>query len=274
MLKYIRRLLMFLFMLIRRVVIFLAMLTLIVYIGVLLNFTDSNPTGRRYSSAMPLTSGQGDSQEIGASGVAILARDLNLPLNDAPDQLQCVCGSGYTTALPNKQCRLCVSSTPLLSRGNYRRPDFVTRDFIAESKNVQQLVYESRDFEQIQDYATAARALGRPLWLYVRVNTQVDLRFTFLVIDTGGGIVRYFSVPGWEDGVDREAKHAIAISGGVLSGTLILEALSRRSRKPRTPKTPRTPKHPALAANNKLNEAEALKDRATDRARIIIEREE
>ena len=37
--------------------------------------------------------------------------------------------------------------------------------------------------------------LGRPLWLYVRVNTDVDEKFYQLTESTGAGVVPYFRCP-------------------------------------------------------------------------------
>lgn len=58
----------------------------IVSVVLLLNITAPNPTHRRYSSQMPLTTGQGNGKSIGDSAEVILAADLNLPNNNAPDQ--------------------------------------------------------------------------------------------------------------------------------------------------------------------------------------------
>jgi hypothetical protein len=67
---------------IRRLV-FLATLGGMILCGVLLlNFTASNPTHRRYPSQTPLTTGQGTGVVIGLDAERILAKDLGLPPND------------------------------------------------------------------------------------------------------------------------------------------------------------------------------------------------
>ena len=58
------------------------------------------------------------------AGERVLADDLHLPRNDAPDQLQCVCNSPTYADLKN--CRVCIVSAQLTSP--YRRPDFVGRN--------------------------------------------------------------------------------------------------------------------------------------------------
>lgn len=190
----------------RRITFIIAFLAGIVYIIWLLNFTAPNPTGRRYSSQTPLTTGQATGNKIGLDGERILAADLHLPRNDAPDQLQCICNSlQYSN---RRNCNACIAAAPLSAQ--YRRPDFVGPNFIAEAKNTQNLLYESRDLEQIRDFVTAAKALKRPLWVFTRVNTEIDSEFSRIVETTGGGVVPYFTVPGYVDPVDRAAKAGIA----------------------------------------------------------------
>jgi hypothetical protein len=168
---------------------------------------------------MPLTTGQGQSGAIGLSGERILAKDLHLPPNDSPDQLQCFCNSAtHASAPPPKGCRVCLVSVQLT--GPYRRPDFVARAFIAESKNAQNLYYENRDLQEITDYATAARAMNMPLWVFTRVNTNIDSEFTRVVNTTGGGVVPYFTVPGWVDPVNQAARI------GLISSALVIAVFS------------------------------------------------
>ncbi len=153
-------------------------LLIIVCIVLLLNFTAPNPTGRRYSSQMPITTGQGNAQQIGLSAELILANDLNLPRNEDQSQRQCACSLNFT---PNtSDCHVCFAYSEFIT--TYRRPDFVGSNFIAESKNRQNLLYTYRDqVDQISDYAAVARMLRQPLYVYTRVNTQLDPEFVQLV---------------------------------------------------------------------------------------------
>lgn len=111
----------------------------------------------------------------------------------------------------------------------YRRPDFFGKGFIAEAKNTQGLFYEGREFEQIRDYAIAARALGVPLYVYTRVNTSVDRQFEGIVASTGGAVVRYFSVPNWSDPMDSLARNGLLLSVGGLLLLIGGSALTRPS---------------------------------------------
>ncbi len=190
----------------RRIILVLAFLAAILSIILLLNFTAPNPTGRRYSSRTPLSTGEGTAGQIGLAGERVLADDLHLPRNDAPDQLQCICNSPTYADLKN--CRVCIVSAQLTSP--YRRPDFVGRNFIAEAKNAQNLYYDSRDLAQITDFAMAARALNWPLWVYTRVNTNFDPEFLRIVRTTGGDVVPYFTVTGYSDPVDQAAQLGLA----------------------------------------------------------------
>ena len=91
-------------------------------------------------------------------------------------------------------------------QSNFRIPDFIAPDFIAESKNTQNLLYSGREYDQISDYALAAKLLNRPLWVYTRVDTIVEPKFYEIVHATGGNVVPYFTVPGYVDPVDDAAR--------------------------------------------------------------------
>ena len=215
----------------RRLLFLLALAGMILCGVLLLNFTASNPTHRRYSSQTPLTTGQGTGVAIGVDAERILAKDLGVPQNDRAGQRQCICASG---AIFKSECNSCLIT--LAGITGFRRPDFMSSHFIAESKNQQSLLYTNRDFAQIQDYVQAAKALHRPLWVYIRVNTAVDSAYRDLVESTGGGIVRYFTVPGYQDPTDQAAQTGLVICVTLFSGTLLIELrpnllLSRR--KPR-----------------------------------------
>lgn len=222
-----------------RLVALIALLVAVICIILLLNFTAPNPTGRRYSSQVPRTTGQGNSTALGLDGERILAIDLGLPRNDDPDQRLCICNNRPNYIPPLTECRTCVAFSQ--SVANYRRPDFIGPDFIAESKNRRDLLYTQSDqLEQIGDYAIAARAAGKPLWLYVRVNTKLDPEFYRIVQETGGGVVYYFTVPDYVDPIDQAATAGLFISGGMFVMLILVErsALIFRRRRPR-PKSPK-----------------------------------
>jgi hypothetical protein len=259
----------------RRLTMLLAAAGMVVSLILLANFTAPNPTGRRYSSAVPVTTGQGNSAQIGLSAERILAVDLDLPRNEDPDQLQCFCNS-VNVRPPLNECRSCIAFAQLSSTGGYRRPDFVAAGFIAESKNTQNLLYSQTDtVAQIGDYAIGARALGRPLWLYIRVNTALAPEFYRLVESTGGGVVPYFAVPGYVDPVDQLARNLFILSGGTLGLMLVWEVLSRR----RPPGgsggsggTSRRPRRPG--PTNPLEEAQEFTARVKEKRRVEIEVED
>lgn len=242
---------------IRRLLFLLSLLTILVCIVLLLNFTAPNPTGRRYSSASPLTSGQASPQAIGDDAERILAIDLGLPNNNAPDQRVCICNSTQGTP-PTSECRVCLTTQPI--EGSFRRPDFIGADYIAESKNARNLLYTQEDrVEQITDYVTAARALNQPLWLYIRVNTVLDPAFTALVNTTGGGVVRYFSVPGYLDPVDQAAQVGLVVASlGLILAWWWFAPFTRK----RTPPKPRDPLQKSVSSVDKTEDfAKAAKDR-------------
>jgi|GEM_PF-546954 len=208
----------------------LLILSLCAFIGcfvLLLNITAPNPTHRRYSSWMPLTTGRKMSNQIGLEGEQVLSDDLGIPRNDLMDERQCFCRDANVTPLNCKRCAAHYAGLVIS-----RRPDFVTDRLIVESKNVKLLDQDRRDpLGQISDYTAVALALGRPLWLYVRVNTDVDEKFYQLAESTGGGVVPYFTVPGYVDPVDANARGGLLASGALSSFVIIGEVFSRRPRR-------------------------------------------
>lgn len=249
----------------RRSLILLALVCFAVSLVLLLNFTAPNPTGRRYSSESPITTGQGSAQQIGVSAERILARDLGIPRNEDPDQRQCFCNSGQP-APPLSECRVCMAYAQL-STSTYRRPDFVAPGFIAESKNRQNLLYTYEDqVEQLGDYVLGARALGRPLWLYTRVNTQLSPEFYRLVESTGGGIVPYFTVPGYVDPVDRAATIGLLTSGVALAVLILWGQLEYRWTRQDRP--PRRPRNRVDGAARAVSNAEAFMRQTEERERF------
>ncbi len=212
----------------RRILLFFLLLTSIVCIVLLLNFTASNPTGRRYSSASPIITGQGDTQQIGLSGEKILSADIRLPRNEDADQRQCICNNGGYTPTKN-ECLACFAASDQIT--TYRRPDFVGPGFIAESKNARNLLYSGREVDQIGDYVLISRLLGYPLWVFVRANTLVDFQFTQLVQSTGGDVIYYFTVPGFVDPVDFWSVRFLSMSLVLIVLLLAVEWLPARSKR-------------------------------------------
>lgn len=201
----------------------LGLLVITVAVIILLNFTATNPTGRRYSSQIVQIGGQSD--EIGRSGERILGHDLGLPLNESIGQRQCLCHTVDNTP-PKALCMTCVTYAPIAA--DYRIPDFVGRGFIAESKNGRNLLYvgDSREIGQINDYVIGARTLKRPLWVYTRVDTKVSPDFVEIVRSTGGDVVPYFAVPGWVDPWDELGRQLLLIGGGMLVSAMVVMRLS------------------------------------------------
>lgn len=254
--------------LLRRLLLSASLLTCLIAFILLLNITAPNPTGRRYSSVAPATTGGG--QFIGDEGEAALALDLRLPNNNNPDQRQCVCAENSTAS--GGQCRVCIAQVPLQSPGGFRIPDFVTPSYIAESKNRRVLLISDYDIvAQLSDYAAAARTLRIPLFVYVRVNTDVSPEITQLIASTGGAVVPYFTVPGYIDPVDETARNLLIIAAPILALTALWELSARRTVPSliRTPATPTSPK-PSV----KVDDAEAFARRARERQQSRADRED
>jgi hypothetical protein len=251
----------------RRLLFVISLIIAALCIVVLLNFTATNPTGRRYSSASPVMTG--DAQAIGLSGEEILARDLRLPRNDAPDQRQCICNNPNVSTGAN-DCRVCITSDASIS--TYRRPDFISDRFIAESKNRQNLLYTHTDqIDQITDYVTAAQLLKRPLWLYTRVDTRLDAEFYRLVEATGGGIVPYFTTAGYVDPVDQAARSGLIVSLVLLALTGIWEIGARQVR---TGSAPKAPQDASARSQAKTDAAGDFVKSAKERAQRKIDTED
>jgi hypothetical protein len=249
----------------RRLIIVVALIVLAVSVLLLLNVTAPNPTGRRYSSEPVLTTGR--SQDIGLSAEMILSGDLGVPRNDAPDQRQCICGNSQNGSVPN-DCRSCILYSPVIA--NHRRPDFVTSGYIAEAKNRQNLLYTYTDqVEQITEYAQAARALNVPLWLFTRTETNLSPEYYHIVEATGGGVVPYFTIPGYVDPVDKVAQFGLI---GSLSAIMVIVLLDAISRLPR--KAPSPPKSPTGKAVRTTQDAEDFLNSTRGRLRSQIDIED
>jgi len=252
---------------IRRLILTFTLLTAAICVVLLLNITAPNPTGRRYSSQMPLTTGQGSGQQIGDDAERILELDLGIPNNNAADQRVCICNSARGTP-PISECRSCLTTIPI--EGSYRRPDFMGANYIAESKNAQNLLYTQADrLDQITDYASAARALNQPLWLYIRVNTVLDSAFTSLVDSTGGGVIRYFTVSGYIDPVDQAAQRGL-IAAVIVFVLVMFWGAASSQRRPTTPKS----SDPMQKTADKVRDTEEFARAAKDRLRKKIDIED
>ncbi len=214
---------------IRRLLIFAALLGIGFCVVLLLNFTAPNPTGRRYSSeAVNLSE---DSQQKGITGERILANDLDVPNNNTSGK-QCVCGTHINP--PISKCSICVVRSDKIA--SYRIPDFVTNTFIADSKNTEKLlVTHTHNYPQIMDMVVAANQKRIPLWIFVRVNTEIDREFYQIVRSTGGDIVPYFVVPGYVDLIDQAAIVGLMIFGGIFAWLLVWESLAGLRLRPTTP---------------------------------------
>jgi hypothetical protein len=233
---------------VRRVVMVAALIGVIACIVLLLNFTAFNPTHRRYSSDSPRTTG-----DIGTSAEFILSKDLDLPRNDQTGQLVCVCGRGVSTG----RCNSCAVKLPTIS--TFAVPDFISKKAIVEVKNTKKLYYPA-EFEQLETYAEAAKELKIPLWLYVRVNTDVSREYYTLTKSTGGGVVHYFTYPGYKDPTDRAALFGLVICACILVSATFIEI-------PRRGKT-----RPEIAKRS-VDDTEEFVQRVRSRAQSEIDRD-
>lgn len=254
--------------LLRRLLLLIASVILLVCVVLLLNFTAPNPTGRRYSSAEVKTTGTPD--DIGRSGEDVLSKDLRLPRNEDPTQRICVCRNPESPyAASGTRCLSCM--TVIESLEHNRLPDFIADGFIADSKNTKELPSaDATQVAQITDYSIAALQLKRPLWLYVRIDTQVDPRYTQLAEATGGGVVYYFATPGYVDPVDQLALTGAALSLGVIGLVILLPRLRRRKR----PTKPGAPPPPRDKLQRKVADMEAFARQRRERARRSIDEED
>jgi len=254
----------------RRSIFVLALTLILVSVILLLNFTAPNPTGRRYSSDMPLIGEEYTPQEKGESGERIMSADLGLPRNSLPNrQAQCICNIEGTP--PSPSTCTCMSYEQLITN-SYRQPDFVSSNFIADSKNKLTLSRGSnRDSDQSElgDYAIGAIALGIPLYVFTRMDTEVAPAFYDLVESTGGAIVPYFTVPGYVDPVDTAAT-VMLLAGVALLVVLLLWAWlpgrihALRSRPKRPPSKPSSP----------IDDLGDFMQKSKDRARRQIDTED
>lgn len=212
----------------RRTVFIIALLVIMVCAGLLITAYDpSNPAHRRYSSEVVLGTGQAPSEKIGADGERVLGKDLALSNNNKRNPRKIVCNTRYENQPPPENNTECVVFSDEIK--NYRIPDFVSNDFIAESKNVKDLlVTHERDFQQITEIAIAAKTLNKPFWLYVRQTTKVSPEYYTLLDDIQGGIIHYFqTTEPYVDPIDFNLWQIIAIALGAMVVVLTWELLAK-----------------------------------------------
>jgi len=247
-----------------RIVIMIASLVgIAVCVVLLLNFTADNPTGRRYSSQSPIMVSGADGRQKGADAERVLEKDLDWPRNDNTAQTRCLCRTPIQVR--DSRCNTCIVVNNGFG-GPYRVPDFVNpKKFIAEAKNAATL--SSDDFLQLVDYAIAAKELDIPLWFYVRVDTKVSQKYYDLVEPTGGGIVFYFTTPGYQDPTSRDARTGLVVFAIIFGGAGLGEILSRRQPDEPTKVASRprpAPANPLKDANDLLHTAKKKAQRLQD----------
>lgn len=209
----------------RRIVFSIALAIVVVCAGLLItNFDPNNPTHRRYSSEVVLSTGEAPSDTIGWDGERVLSKDLNHPKNDENIPVLAFCNSRFEeSGQPPAKHVECIYFSDAIE--NYRVPDFYSDDYIAESKNSATLMIgQERNYKQIQAFAIASADLGRPLYIFVRHNTRVDAQYYDLFDNIEGGIIHYFQTTGYTDQTDFYL--LLGIIGG-LSVIIIWVGISR-----------------------------------------------
>ena len=259
----------------------LFVIALLVIVGcatlLITNYDPSNPTHRRYSSRNVKSTGEAPSDEIGRDGEDVLEADLGLTRNDAIIPVQVFCNIKYKDAPPPAKNTECIYFSNTIE--NYRVPDFLSDDIVAESKNSERLlVTQERNFKQIQAFAEASIALKRPLWIYVRHNTLVDDEYHQLAESTGGRVVKYFVTTNYVNPLDYQLMQIITgalVIIIVLLGTKVVEGYFRFALP--NPYKPRSsvgiPQHKASrTAQNSFNDYEQFMRNAGDHARNLLDK--
>ena len=192
----------------------------------LLNITAPNPTHRRYSSEEPISyAGEYQIPDWRAAEL-ILANDLRLPDNNANSEKACLCGRqpANTNTVPN-ECNVCIGVPEI---NNYRLPDVISDDLIADSKYYRNSVL--RVDGQLQDFVAAANHLDVSLWIYVPHLPDGSIPVTsdaqMLIESTGGGVVAYFSHDAYQDLFDQIGRILLIIGGTGIVVILGWEAIS------------------------------------------------
>jgi hypothetical protein len=243
------------------------LLVVFVFIGigvglVLLNWPAPGPTGRFYTF-VPRSDGTAAEQR--------LAGDLGVRFNDSGrDSAEGLCVCKSETAPPSR-CRDCFVTLDTVSSN--RIPDFVTSDYIAEAKNQSQLLAGRDDLNQIRDFAAAAQATERRLWLYVRVDTEVDPAYTEAVRATGGDVVYYFADEGYVHPIDRTVQGILLFCAVSVISALALQvqAMQRYMEKPLPLSLPTSPprRSPTGRAERAVRRAEQFKTTTEEQAQHL-----
>lgn len=255
----------------RLAIIAAAALGALVCIVLLLNVTAPNPTRRRYSS-QPVVMEHVSPHVVGSSAESVLAADLRLPNNNTEDQRQCFCSSSGQA--PKSLCRSCVVSIPEIS--SFCVPDFIATSFVADSKN-ERLFPSRHDAEQIPEMAAGAKALGVPLWVYVRVCTEMKPEAAGLIeiiASTGGGLVPYFigeGCPNYVDPVDRAAGVGLLVSLAVVAVFSVWEYRTLRPSRIVSVPSPAPRPRPGRNPFDKADTAADFMNRQRERARREID---
>lgn len=173
----------------RRILLFSALMVIVGCAILLITAYDpSNPTHRRYSSEVVITTGK--DKDIGDSGEEVLSKDLRMPINDRQSPRQVICNTRFENQPPPESNTECILYSDNIV--NHRRPDFISLEqgIIADSKN--RKIWNKSDIEQIREFAIAAEEFNLTLWIYVRQNTVVADDYHEVVESTGGRIIYYF----------------------------------------------------------------------------------
>lgn len=202
---------------IRLSILLLSVCLFVLCLALLINTIAPNPTHRRYSSETPAVSDGSDAERI-------LSKDLGTANNNASGQRQCFCQNA--NSVPSG-CNVCIVT---IKTNSYRIPDFITDLWIAESKNQQIMSDGQRDFAEVSDYAQAALKLHRPLYLYIRVDTQISDSYYALIKPTGGAVIRYFTPANYVDPTDVTAGVGLGLSA---IGIIVLGRWELRTRRRR-----------------------------------------
>ncbi|GAB4544778.1 MAG: hypothetical protein OHK0023_02090 [Anaerolineae bacterium] len=232
----------------------------------LMNITAPNPTRRRYSSE-PVEI-DAPNRDKGTQAERILAKDLGVMDNN--NQRACICRQKPS------QCSVCFADVPL--RGNYtfRLPDIVTDRLIADAKNYRIMPASAANRRDLLDQLAvdvdAARMTGREVWVFTRVNTEIEPSFERELTEMGVKLVRYFSVHGHVDATDQAAQAGLLLSGVTIAmfGTAELMAQRSRPTAPRSrtvrvrPSKPSRPRDPITRAAKRADDTQDFMRRVRD----------
>jgi len=203
----------------RRITLLVMGLLAVLSTTLLLNFTAPNPTGRRYSSANPVDLAKTIDTSDWRAAEMILERDLGAPFNDTAQTRTCLCNQQNHKTPPNR-CNTCALPPVELSQ-SFALPDFITDEYLADSKYVQRFSSDS----QIEDFLAYAELANYEVWIFVRVDSDFSVQTAQRIAATGGRIVPYFVTAGYVDPIDRAASNVLIISLVVIAVLLGLEAV-------------------------------------------------